>query len=93
MSPCLTKLQMHNRKPIKLKSSNILFKYYVLSYPFYDFFIHENRFIKTNEKIKFFVSVQYKVNCDNDYMTVDVKKTDDIKSIYLNQMKFYPGNI
>lgn len=45
------------------------------------------------KKIKFFVSVQYKVNCDNDYMTVDVKKTDDIKSIYLNQMKFYPGNI
>lgn len=34
--------------------------------------------------------LQYKVNCDNDYMTVDVKKTDDIKSIYLNQMKFYP---
>lgn len=40
-----------------------------------------------------FVSVQYKVNCNDEYMTVDVKKTDDIKSIYLNQMKFYPGNI
>lgn len=26
-------------------------------------------------------------------MTVDVKKTDDIKSIYLNQMKYYPGTV
>lgn len=39
-----------------------------------------------------FVLVQYKVNCDDNHMTVDVKKTDDIKGIYLNQMKFYPGN-
>lgn len=43
--------------------------------------------------IIFFFSVQYKVNCDDDHMTVDIKKTDDIKSIYLNQLKFYPGNI
>uniref|UniRef100_A0A2S2QN22 ZP domain-containing protein n=1 Tax=Sipha flava TaxID=143950 RepID=A0A2S2QN22_9HEMI len=34
--------------------------------------------------------LQYKVNCNDEYMTVDVKKTDDIKSIYLNQMKYYP---
>jgi len=64
------------------------------------FFIHKNRFIKLKlikksyiKIISFFVSVQYKVNCDDEYMTVDVKKTDDIKSIYLNQMKFYPGNV
>lgn len=24
-------------------------------------------------------------------MTIDIKKTEDIKNIYLNQMKFYPG--
>lgn len=47
---------------------------------------------KFNSGILFF-SVQYKVNCNDEYMTVDIKKTDDIKSIYLNQMKFYPGNI
>ncbi|VVC46170.1 Zona pellucida domain [Cinara cedri] len=34
--------------------------------------------------------LQYKVNCNDDYMSVDIKKTDDIKHIYLNQMKFYP---
>ncbi|XP_050426872.1 uncharacterized protein LOC126837110 [Adelges cooleyi] len=35
--------------------------------------------------------VQYKINCDDDVMTIDIKRTDNIKSVYLSQLQFYPA--
>ncbi|XP_050527233.1 uncharacterized protein LOC126897569 [Daktulosphaira vitifoliae] len=34
--------------------------------------------------------LNYKINCDNNVMTIDIKRTEDIKSIYLSKLKFYP---
>lgn len=40
-----------------------------------------------------FVSVQYKVRCLEDSMLVEIRKTDEMTNIYLDQLKHYPGEI